>query len=574
VSIELIKEQLPAIPSCSGIYQFFDEKEKVLYVGKAKNLRKRIASYTNKNSLSSRILRMVTLAKKVEVVRTASEMEALLLEHNLIKKLSPYFNILLKDDKAFAQIHLSNHEFPQISKYRGNKTNNGIYFGPFASTSDVNRTIEIIRKSFGLRSCTDFEFKSRTKPCLDYQIKKCLGPCVGKVSREEYQGATKEAVAVLSGKSALVQENFAKKMAELSQKLEYEKALIYRDKIKALQGISAKQNINFKRSSNFDLIVAVSIRNQVCIYASFYRLGQNYGARPYFFELDENQEIHEIISSFLGQFYLNSIPPSLIFLSHEIDEIKIMEEFLQNSVNSDLESVNQNFSKRILVPKKGEKLALIRDHQQIALQILEQKISNHLGNRQLLSEVKKIFDLPKIPLRIEVYDNSHTSGENAVGALIAAGVDGFIKSGYRKFNIRFEPVQNSSKKSIADQAEFIPRDDASMLRQVLFRRFSSTGNSMKKLLLPDLVLIDGGKGQLSTAIQVFEELNLKLPLVCMSKGEKRNAGEEWFHMPRKESFTLEKNSPVMHYLQRLRDEAHRFAITTHRKRRAKAVFKI
>lgn len=575
MSIELIKSQLPTIPSCSGIYQFFDESKRVLYVGKAKNLRKRIANYTNKNGLSLRILRMVSLAQKVEVVRTETEVEALLLEHNLIKKLSPYFNILLKDDKTFPQILISNHKFPQISKYRGLKDNKGSYFGPFANANDVNRTIDILRKNFALRNCSDAEFKSRTKPCLEYQIKKCSAPCVSAISCEEYQNSVKNAILVLSGKSSAVQQEFRQKMLHFSERMEYEKAMIFRDRIKAIDAIQAKQNINFDEAKNFDLIVAVAVNQRVCIYISFYRLGQNYGARPYFFELESEQEtLSELLSGFLGQFYISYEAPSLVILGSEIDEIKPMQDFL-SAINEKSNSEVKKSAKKveILIPKRGDKLALVKDQERIALQILEQKISHNMSNRQLLLEVKKIFDLQRVPQKIEVYDNSHISGENAVGAMISAGVDGFIKSGYRKFNIRqLDEAEILGGDSLAtsfvansNQLK-IPRDDTAMLRQVLLRRFSK----LKTQDFPDLIIIDGGKGQLSSAAEIFAQLSIKIPFVCMSKGENRNAGEEWFHQLGKESFTLEKHAPVMHYLQRLRDEAHRFAITTHRKKRQKA----
>ena len=595
MSIEIIKTALPTIPTCSGIYQFFDSANRVLYVGKAKNLRKRIANYTNKNGLSLRILRMVSLAQKIEVVRTGSEVEALLLEHNLIKKFLPHFNILLKDDKTFPQILITNHQFPQIAKFRGIKSNKGSYFGPFANIGDVNRTIDILRKNFAIRNCSDAEFNSRTKPCLEYQIKKCSAPCVGLISDKDYQNSVKNAILVLSGKSDIVQQQFRQKMLEHSNLMEYEKAMLFRDRIKAIDSIQAKQNINFSQAKNFDVITVVAINQRACIYISFYRLGQNYGARPYFFEIeDEEKNLSVILSSFLGQFYLSQTPPNLLVLGCEIEEGQVMADFLSmlvkesqsneslvsatdekneflkksefaTSKNHLAKSFYQKQSKKveILVPKKGDKLALIKDQELIALQILEQKISHNMSNKQLLLEVKKIFDLPRIPQRIEVYDNSHISGENAVGAMITAGVDGFIKSGYRKFNIRAEEIVENAK---FESFKNSPKDDTAMLRQVLMRRFSK----LKTEDFPDLIIIDGGKGQLSSAAEIFFQLKIKIPFVCMSKGENRNAGEEWFHQVGKESFTLEKHSPVMHYLQRLRDEAHRFAITTHRKKRQKA----
>lgn len=553
MSIDLIKGQLKNIPKSSGIYKFLDVKDNVLYVGKAKNLFKRVSNYTNKNNLSMRILRMVTLAQKVEYVITKTEIEALLLEHNLIKQLSPNFNILLKDDKTFPQILISNHQFPQIAKYRGLKNNKGQYFGPYVYAGDVNRTIDILRKNFLIRNCTDKEFKARKKPCLEYQIKKCSAPCVGLISKEEYKENIKNAVNVLSGKSQEVQEIFRQKMQFYSDNFEYEKALIYRDKIKSLDSIQAKQNINFDNAKDFDLIVAVAINNRVCVYISFYRLGQNYGARPYFYDIDDGKNLAELLTGFMGQFYLNENPPSAVVIGLEIEEKKLMEQYLS--------SQNNQKKVEILIPKQGDKMALIKDHEKIATQILEQKISHNLSNKQLLLEVKKIFGLAKIPQKIEVYDNSHTSSQNAIGAMIVAGPDGFIKSGYRKFNIKNKSEIDNDKKFIIKEG----KDDTAMFEQVLLRRFSK----LKTSEFPDLIIIDGGLGQLTSAQKIFSELNIKIPFVCMSKGKNRNAGEEYFHQINKKSFTLEKNSPVMHYLQRLRDEAHRFAIMTHRKKRQK-----
>jgi excinuclease ABC subunit C len=553
MSIDIIKGQLKNIPKSSGVYKFLDAKDNVLYVGKAKNLLKRVSSYTNKNSLSTRILRMVTLAQKVEYVITKTEIEALLLEHNLIKQLSPNFNILLKDDKTFPQILISHHQFPLIAKYRGLKNNKGQYFGPFVYAGDVNRTIDILRKNFLIRNCTDQEFKSRKKPCLEYQIKKCSAPCVGLISKDEYKENIKNAINVLCGKSQEVQEFFRQKMQFYSANFEYEKALIYRDKIKSLDVIQAKQNINFDNAKDFDLIVAVEINGRVCIYVSFYRLGQNYGARPYFYDIDDGKNLVELLTGFIGQFYLNEAPPTNVVSGLEIEEKKLMEQYLS--------SLNNQKKVEILIPKQGDKMALIKDHERIAMQILEQKISHNLSNKQLLLELKKAFGLAKIPQRIEVYDNSHTASQNAVGAMITAGADGFIKSGYRKFNIKNKAEIDNDKKSLIKEG----KDDTAMLEQVLLRRFSK----LKTNEYPDLIIIDGGLGQLSSAQKIFSELNIKIPFICMSKGKNRNAGEEYFHQVNKESFTLEKNSPLMHYLQRLRDEAHRFAIMTHRKKRAK-----
>lgn len=540
---ESIKIQLPAIPQNPGIYQFFDEKDNVLYVGKAKNLHKRVSSYTKPNLLSSRIARMVFLAKKVETIQTENEVEALLLEHNLIKKLSPRFNILLRDDKTFPQILITDHQFPQITKHRGGKNSNGWHFGPYASAHDVNRTIDILRKIFLIRNCSDDEFKSRKKPCLEFQIKRCAAPCVGLISPEEYAISVSNVIDFLSGKSVELQKKLNAKMIEASLAQDYEKAAFLRDQIKSLNLIQTKQNINVDGVDNADVVTVVATNGAVCAYVGFFRGGQSLGSKPYFYELEEGKKLEEFLAEFLGQFYLSQTPPSLVMINLELEEKNLMAEFLEKISGKKTE---------ILTPKRGARLALIKDQERLALQNLEQKILQNLNNKELLLEVKKLFDLPKMPQRIEVYDNSHTQGTNAVGALITAGVDGFIKSGYRKFNLKFELSEN--------------RDDTAMMREVLMRRFSK----LEKAEYPDLIIIDGGKGQMSAAREVFEELRVKIPLVCMSKGENRNAGEEWFHQFDKEAFTLPKHHPVMHYLQRLRDEAHRFAIMTHRKKRAKA----
>ena len=559
--VEIITAQLANIPQNSGVYQFFDEKDQILYIGKAKNLKNRIKSYTKLDgSISDRIKRMVFLAQKLEFIQTTTELEALLLEHNLIKKFSPKFNILLKDDKTFPHIFLSAHRFPQISKHRGLKKEGGQYFGPFASANDVNRVIDVLKKSFLLRDCSDSEFQRRTKPCLEYQIKRCCSPCVNLINERDYENLVKNAVDFLEGKSIAVQEELAKKMQFFSDCQEYEKAASIRDRIKSLSSIQAKQNINIEELKNTDIITLVAKDNQICIYISFYRGGNNYGSKPYFYSFDNDdlsknpgqnlgqnlgQNFSVFLSKFLGQFYLSQNPPELILNNIELDEKELMVDFLSKISGSKITIKN---------PKQGDKASIIKDQEQIALQNLEQKIIENLSNKNLLLEVKEIFNLNEIPKKIEVYDNSHISGEYAVGALIAAGAEGFVKSGYRKFNINF--IEKN-------------RDDTAMLKEVLRRRFrvSNTEN------LPDLIIIDGGLTQLNAAKGVFDDLKLDIKFVCMSKGENRNAGEEYFHRVGFESFTLPKNHKIMFYLQQLRDEAHRFAITTHRNKRAKSITK-
>ena len=543
----LIKKQLPLAPTNSGVYQFFDDKDQILYVGKAKNLQKRLSSYTKPNQLSTRIARMVFLAQRFEFIQTENEVEALLLEHNLIKKLSPRFNILLKDDKTFPQILITHHRFPQITKYRGNKSDKGAHFGPFASAHDVNHTIDILKKIFRLRDCSDSEFNSRKKPCLEYQIKRCSAPCMDLISQDDYQSYVSNAIDFLGGKSGSIQKDFTAKMKKCSDEQDYEKAATLRDQIKSLDAIQAKQNINIKEIKDADIVTAVALNGKACIYIGFFRAGRNLGAKPYFYDIETtdkySKDLSELVTEFLGQFYLYQIPPKSLLLNLDLKETDLMEKFLEKSCGRRVE---------ISTPKRGKKSDLIKNQTRLALQNLEQRISQNLSTKSLLLEVKKLLNLAKMPQRIEVYDNSHTGGTNAIGAFITAGIDGFIKSGYRTFNLNFE----LSKK----------RDDTAMMREVLTRRFSK----IKKEEHPDLIIIDGGKGQLSAATETFKTLNIKIPLVCMSKGEDRNAGEEYFHQDGKDSFTLPKQHPVMFYLQRLRDEAHRFAITTHRKKREKA----
>ncbi|NBV05995.1 MAG: excinuclease ABC subunit UvrC [Proteobacteria bacterium] len=541
---EIIKSQLAHIPENPGVYQFFDAANQVLYVGKAKNLRKRLTSYTQDDRLSMRIRRMVLLAQKLEFIQTETEVEALLLEHNLIKKCAPKFNILLRDDKTFPYILITNHIFPAITKHRGQKKEKGQYFGPFASGSDVNKTIDILKKSFLLRDCSDSEFKGRKKPCLEYQIKRCAAPCVNFIGENDYKKLVTNAVDFLSGKSTSVQAELARKMQQFSNAQNYEKAANIRDRIKALTSIQAKQNINIDELGDCDVISLVTKNNWLCVYVSFFRGGNNYGSKPYFYEVEE-EKITDFLSDFLGQFYLAQTPPNLILLNLEIDEKELLQDFLSKISNE---------KTTIKIPKQGGKLSIIKDQEQIAAQVLEQKLAQNLSNTALLLEVKNIFDLSELPRRIEVYDNSHTSTENAVGVMITAGLEGFIKSSYRKFNIRFEENQ---------------RDDTAMMREVFRRRFKE-GNSN---IFPDLIIIDGGLGQLNAAWEVFKELKINPRFVCMSKGENRNAGEENFHQINKPSFTLPKNHKLMYYLQQLRDEAHRFAITTHRSKRAKTVTK-
>ena len=542
---ENLKQLIINFPTGSGIYQFIDEKQQVLYVGKAKNLKKRLLNYTDPNRLSIRIRKMVSLAAKVEISTTRTEAEALILECNLIKQSQPCYNILLRDDKSFPYIFISlDHEFGAIMKHRGKKIRKGHYFGPFASSSDVYTTIDLLKKSFLLRSCLDNEFKSRTKPCLEYQIKRCSAPCVNLISKDNYQNLINQARDFLNGKNATIQEELAKKMQALSQNMEYEQAGILRDRIKAISGIQAKYNSNSAWLENVDVIALVRKNNLSCIGISFYRSGYFYGSKFYFMTAEDESDA-EIISSFIAQFYLKQEIPKSLIISHSLaEEEEVILEFLGKIP--------------ITVPKQGEKLNLISEKIQTTSKELEQRLNSKITDQKILAEIKEIFDLPEIPNRIEIYDNSHISGEYRVGAMVVADQNGFVKNGYRKFNIRGEELDE--------------KDDCAMMKQVLSRRFK---NGINETVIPNLIIIDGGKGQLSAATDVFNKLQItdKLHYIAMSKGPNRNAGEEFFHKKNGESFTLEKSNPVMFYLQKLRDEAHNFVIGAHRSKRAKSMIK-
>ena len=562
MSAEDIKQFLPTIPSQSGVYQFFDKDHQILYVGKAKNLAKRVANYTNFSGLSLRIKRMVTLAKTIEISLTNTELEALLLEHNLIKKLLPPFNILLKDGKTFPQIAISKHLFPQISKYRGKKTSESQkIFGPFADTFAVKKTIDLIRKTFLLRGCSDAEFNSRKKPCLDYQIKKCSAPCVGLVEKTDYQKNLSNALNVLSGKTEQVKTDLEEKMHRYSENLQYEKALEIRDQLKSLGVISQKQSINTFFTGDFDLLNIITLQNKICIYISFYRAGQNYGAKPYFFDYETDINLASFLSDFIGQFYLDNQPPTSLICNILPENETLLESFLTSLANKKITIEN---------PKKGVKFNLLQEQYNLGWQTLEQKVSHHLSTKKILLEIKKIFALSKIPQRIEVYDNSHTNFTNAVGAMISVGVDGFIKSGYRKFYLQ----KNNSTTDDSNQNNIFQndtlqnltknhQDDTAMLKEVLYRRFNPK-NSKNQAILPDLLLIDGGKPQVSATKSVLEELKLDIAIIGIAKGENRNAGNETFFLPNQDEIKLEKNSAALYFLQKIRDEAHRFAITSHK----------
>jgi excinuclease ABC subunit C len=573
--LEDLKKQILQSPKDAGVYRFLGLDDKVLYVGKAKNLRNRLKSYLDNNRHNSRIRKMVSLAVKIETTITKTEDEALLLECNLIKKLMPRYNILLRDDKTFANILVDvSHSFPSISRHRGKKNIGGKYFGPFANGGAVYETIDYLKKSFLLRSCSDNEFKNHQKtgrPCMEYQIKRCSAPCVDLIDKKDYGQLIKEVLDFLGGKKANLQEDLAKKMQAYSGDLEFEKAQILRDRIRALSNIQAKQNIHLQSDANIDFVALVKQGLWACVVVSFFRNGNNYGFKPYFLNVGEDDLVEEIMEAFLGQFYADQEMPDLVLVGG-------FSEHKVGVANPDWH--RSGLIGKIQTPKQGYKFNLLQDYLKLAKQELEKKLTSQIKDLEMLVELKKLFDLPKIPERIEVYDNSHTGGQFVVGGFIVSGREGFIKNAYRKFSIRLDELDH--------------KDDCGFLRQVLMRRFKKTNENAPKSfknnknpfghiggrsecfvnnIFPDLIIIDGGKGQLNAANQVFKELGVDVAFVAMSKGENRNAGEEWFHQIDKPSFTLEKNLPIMFYLQRLRDEAHRFAIGFSRAKRAKAVTK-
>ena len=528
----VIKNELQNMSNKPGVYRMIDAGGKILYVGKAKNLAKRISNYTQINRLCRRMQLAIAQTKSLEIITTNTEAQALVLEASLIKSLKPKYNILLTDDKSMPYILLrQDHDYSQLLKYRGKLDIKGQYFGPFASPKIVDQTIEFIEKSFLLRNCSDHFFESRKNPCMQYQLKRCSAPCVNKISKEEYQENTKKALAFLQGKTASLQQNLSKQMNLASDSMEYEKAAKYRDQLKALNYIQNK-NSNLFNLNHADVIAIAKQGNIACLQLFLFRNGQNYGNRCFFFEQDE--QIEETLSLFIAQFYQNNNIPSEIIVSIKPEDLKDLEEAL---------------GLKIITAKTGDKLKAMQFAMDNATEALKRKYSKTEQTIFMLKQVAELFGIEKPIKRIEVYDNSHISGAHAVGVGIVAGEDGFSKKHYRKYNITSTKIG----------------DDYAMLREVLTRRLNKPND------LPDLFLIDGGEGHLSAADSVFNALNIHIPLVCISKGIDRNSGREIFHQVGKSAFTLDKSLPVMKYLQILRDEAHRYAITSHRKKRNMAM---
>jgi excinuclease ABC subunit C len=560
------------IPPTPGVYRMLDRKGDALYVGKARSLKSRVQNYTHTATLSNRLRRMVAETAAMEIVSTHTEAEALLLECNLIKRLMPRYNVLLRDDKSFPLIHITaGHDFPQLTKYRGARGKDGSYFGPFASAGAVNRTLVTLQKAFLLRSCSDNIFSNRTRPCLLYQIKRCSAPCVGHIGRQDYAGLIAQAHAFLSGGSGEVQRRLAGEMDKAADALDFEAAALIRDRIRALSLVQGHQDIHVAGVVDADVIAAHQEGGQTCVQVFFFRGGQNWGNRAYFPSHDRQLGVEEVLTSFVGQFYDNRAKPPLVLLSHQLVEQELVEEALSLA----------GPKVTLAVPRRGDKKKLVDRIAATAREALGRRLAESASQRQLLDGVATAFGLDGPLNRIEVYDNSHIQGANPVGAMIVAGPDGLIKGAYRKFNIRGARLSLSENETGAVPAPTpaLPRpaggDDYAMMREVLHRRFARAlkeDPDRDRGAWPDLVLIDGGLGQLNAALGALAEIGVaRLAVVGIAKGPDRNAGRERFFVPGRASFLLDPRDPVLYFLQRLRDEAHRFAIGTHRARRAKAI---
>ena len=547
-NLENIKEIIDQSPSSSGIYKMLNEKEEIMYVGKAKNLQNRLKSYLNTNNLSNRIRRMVSRISNIEVIITETEKEALLLEANLIKKLKPPFNIHLRDDKSFPYIFINHEqEFPQISKHRGKQKYKGKYFGPFATINSLNYTLKILQKVFLLRSCDDTIFQNRSKPCLLYQIERCSGPCVDyTLSKKEYLQSVKNAEHFLSGQHSNLQEELSSKMDEESKSLNYEKAASYRDKIVALTQIQSQQNINLYDVKNTDVISISRKGNKSCVQVFIYRSGQNWGNRSYFPKHSDEVETYEILERFIVDFYTRYSPPKNVLLNLPIKNSSLIETSLKSIYN---------YKTSFFVPKKGKKLDIVNYASRNSELALKNHIAQSHSDKENLSQLSKVLNITKKIKRVEAYDNSHLSGKNAVGAMIVYSEEGFEKKSYRKFNI------DSSKVKLGD--------DYGMMRHVLERRFSKEAikNSKKYEKLPDLLVIDGGKGHYDLAKEILETKGLnEMELISIFKGEGRKESLDQIIYKNKKNF-IDKNTPSFFFIQRIRDESHRYAIGAHKAKR-------
>ena len=528
-------------PDAPGVYRMISEYNEVLYVGKAKNIKKRIVAYSHIDKLPVRLQQMVAQIDHMEFIIVENEARALLVENELIKKFKPRYNILLKDDKTFPHLMIDvASEFPSLKKYRGARTDKNKYFGPFASVLAVNSAVDVLQKAFLLRSCRDNVFKNRQRPCLMYQIKRCSAPCVGKISAADYRQLVEDAVRFLEGHNNKIQDELSQKMQEASQKQEYETAMVLRDRISALTNIQSRQNVEYAGIKSADVVALVRENNLVCIQIFFIRSGQNCGNVPYFPSQAEDADDKEILEAFMSSFYTTHIPPKEIIVAEEMENKAFLEEALATKIKT---------------YKKGNKAALIKMATENARASIARKVALMASVKNNLEDFRAVFGLSGVPQRIEIYDNSHNQGSFAIGAMVVATPDGFDKKSYRTFNIK-------------NTAE--TRDDFAMMQEVLQRRFAKMTPENK----PDVILLDGGRGQLNAVYESLKDFDLSgIAIIAISKGPERNAGKEFYHMKDKESFALEFQSPLAFYMQNLRDEAHRFAIGTHRQKRAKSIYK-
>ena len=553
---EVIKRFLKTLDGSPGVYRMLDEAQRVLYVGKARSLKNRVSSYTRLNGHSARIRRMISETASMMVLTTETELEALLLEQNLIKQLKPRYNVLLRDDKSFPNIEITtSHRFPQVRKHRGRKGDRNQYFGPFASAGAVNRVLNQLQRVFLLRNCTDAQFEGRTRPCLNYQIKRCSAPCVGFVSERDYEAAVRDSARFLRGETTDIQKRLAEEMEQASAEMEFERAAALRDRIKAMTNVQSTQGVNPQSTPEADVVGLHMEGGQACIQVFFIRAGQNWGNTDVYPKVAEDMSAAEVMEAFLGQFYDGREPPRQILLSHGVEEGDLIAEALSEKARRKV---------ALLHPQRGEKFDLVQSATRNARESLGRKMSESATQAKLLRGLQEAFDLPAAPRRVEVYDNSHIQGAHAVGAMIVATPDGFEKSQYRKYNIQDESVRG---------------DDFGMMKEVLTRRFQrllKEDPDRKGDTWPDLLLIDGGAGQVSAVWGIMGKLGVQdIPVVGVAKGVDRDHGKEEFHRPRDQGgrgpFALKRNDPVLYFVQRMRDEAHRFAIGTHRAKRSKAL---
>ena len=546
--IELIKHYQKDLSNSPGVYRMIDSNHKTLYVGKARNLKKRVSSYTKYSGHSLRIQQMIFATSSMLFLTTKNETEALLLEQNLIKQLKPKYNVQLRDDKSFPYIFISSeHDFPRLEKHRGQKKRSGNYYGPFASAGAVNRTLNTLQKVFLLRSCTDKEVKAGNRPCLNFHLKRCAGPCCGKISKSDYSKLVASADEFLRGRSEEVQKKLSKEMILASKEMNYELAASYRDRIKAISRIQSVQGINPQKVKEADIFALNFQSGQACVQVYFIRYNQNWGNRDYYPKVSSDMTKKEILEAFLGQFYLNRLPAKVILISNTIDNQNLLEKLFSEKLGKIVKIIN---------PQKGEKKELVIDALRNAKEGLERKMAENSTQKNLLLKMADLLNLKNSPERIEVYDNSHIQGAYAVGAMVVSGPDGLMKSEYRKFNIKISELGN--------------RDDTSMMQHVFSRRFKK--KNTQDLKIPDVIILDGGKGQLSIIQNYLNDIGYgNIPIIAIAKGEKRNSGLEKFYHNKNNELEISNNDPLRYFLQRLRDEVHRYVIGAHRQKRSKSL---